>query len=900
MRPTDNQRLIDRWFPCGAVDEAAGTPAGSGRSEKAIFTWFASRPIAQARAAVLAALLRDNERLRPLIEAAVRKGDEAAISRLREAVAETYPSGSPVVLDVFSGRGIIPLEAARFGARVAGFDVSPVATLAGRLLADYPLRDWSGERELPFAAASNEEVVLFDPRRRLVADVRRVLAEVGRRLQEAVEPLYPRNPDGSFPWGYLWAVTIPCDGCGRRFPLVGSLVLRHPYGRTKDAGQAFRIGVDGDSWYVEVLDGVPDQMPTFNATQGKKGKAARCPFCWYIHSLDALKGKGAAGEYRDEPLLAADLVDDTKLFRTLRAEERAAALRTDLTALPRFGRFSAVPDEPIPPGNEDTVRASGYGYRRYGELMCARQALQFVETARAIRACHREMVRAGVSEEYAGALTSYAAANLVRRLRRATRGSTLLTHGNPRGTAQNRAQASDVFSSESKISFQFDCFETGPGGGPGTWESVAQTGVQALERLVSTASGEPVRFRCGSATALPVRDRTVDAVITDPPYYNMIDYSDTSDLFFVWLKRVLFDVHPDLFDTEGLQDKADEIIVKRGNAEGEHRTKAFYESSLARAFAETKRVLRPDGHLVVVFGHADPDAWRRLLGALHEAGFVVTSSWPSRTESANTGVASIKVTITIGCRVAPAERPVATAAQVDVEVAEAVKARVRGWERDGLADTDQLMTAFGPAMEVYGRYSKVVLPKGGIAPIERYLTIARMAVRDAKAMKVDQIPLETFDAVTRFAVFWMRGYGRTKVPKGEARFLAQSDHLRLDDVRNGLLAESAGGFKLVLEPPSRIGPDSPTFDVVRAMAAAWQKGGSEAVATVLADAERTADDKYVRAVIADLLSQLPASDTVAKALTAIQRNAQAIDTLSRGLVVSRTAEATAQLELSVQ
>ena len=78
---------------------------------------------------------------------------------------------------------------------------------------------------------------------------------------------------------------------------------------------------------------------------------------------------------------------------------------------------------------------------------------------------------------------------------------------------------------------------------------------------------------------------------------------------------------------------------------------------LAKPFAEARRVLRPDGHLVVVFGHSDPDAWRRLLGALHDAGFVVTCSWPSRTETANTGVASIKVTVTIGCRVASAEPP---------------------------------------------------------------------------------------------------------------------------------------------------------------------------------------------------------------------------------------------------
>src|SRR5262249_29980702 len=153
-----------------------------------------------------------------------------------------------------------------------------------------------------------------------------------------------------------------------------------------------------------------------------------------------------------------------------------------------------------------------------------------------------------------------------------------------------------------------------------------------------------------------------DAIVTDPPYYDMIEYADTSDFLYVWMKRALFDIEPDLFgenaaNQRGLQRKDEEIILRRVQEPGRVRhDKEFYENSLARAFREAKRVLSADGHLVVVFGHSDPDAWKRLLSALHDAGFVVTSSWPSRTESANTGVASIKVTVTIACRVALGHR----------------------------------------------------------------------------------------------------------------------------------------------------------------------------------------------------------------------------------------------------
>lgn len=315
-------RMIERWFPVAAVDQAIGTPAGSGLSEKAIFTWFASRPIAQARAAVLTAMLPNDPELRPLVKLAIASGDRPTLDRLAARIIAEHGGRTPVVLDMFSGRGIIPLEAARLGLTSVGVDYSPVATLAGRLLADYPLRDWSNEPPIPFADPEDGPLRRTEPC--LIRDVRALLAEIGRRVAEAVAPYYPRNPDGSFPWGYLWAITIPCDGCKRRFPLIGSLSLRHPYRRTEDPGQAFRLLTVKDEWRVEVFEGVPDQMPTFAAGIGQRGKTARCPFCRHVHSLETVKQKGISGQYCDAPLAAADIVGNQKILRALRPEELEA------------------------------------------------------------------------------------------------------------------------------------------------------------------------------------------------------------------------------------------------------------------------------------------------------------------------------------------------------------------------------------------------------------------------------------------------------------------------------------------------------------------------------------------------------------------------------------------------
>jgi adenine-specific DNA methylase len=900
------ERMIDHWFPCATVDAAVGTPAGSGRNEKAIFPWFASRPIAQARAAVLTALLPADNDLRSHIEAAVRTGSPAAFDYLSACVLENYGGRAPVVVDIFSGRGIVPLEAARVGATAVGTDLSPVATLAGRLLADWAMRDWSSETALPFADAGPTNLGLHAGDR-LVTDARLLHGEIGRRTRDALAEYYPANPDGRRPWGYLWTVSMPCDQCRRRFPLIGSFALRHPYRRTNDSGQSMRLILDGDAWRVEVVEGPTGTKPTY-ASAGKKGKSARCPFCNHVHSLETVKAKGFAGQCEDEPLLAADFApnDDTKkVFRVLRADERDAALSADPGMLPKRGRLSPIPDEAVPPGNVHTIQASGYGYTNYGDLMCARQTLLFGTLAHHIRTCHSELLDSGLSPDYAHALASFASATLVRGLRYATRGAMLRPHGKPDGSGQNRVQVGDIFRNEARLSFQFDFFEAGIGEGPGTWAGLTETGMTPLAAHLRGRRAEPARLRRANAMALPFRDATVDAVVTDPPYYDMIEYADASDYFYVWLRRALIEIQPDLFaellGTEvapDLQNKDDEIIVRRVYNGGVRHDREFYERSLSRAFREAKRILRADGHLVVVFGHSDPDAWLRLLGALRDAGFVVTSSWPSRTETSNTGVASIKVTVTIGCRVASTNRPVATAAQVDREVATTVKAAVRHWDADGLALTDQLMAAYGPAMEVYGRYSAILKPDGSNAELDRYLNLARAAVRDATALKLDELPLETFDAPTRFAVFWQRLYGRTDVPKGEARFLAQADNLRLEDLRGQLLTESKSGFKLRHDAPGAVGERSSTFEVVRAMAAAWDTGATEAVSAVIGHAQRLPTDQHLWAVVGEILGQLPASDPVAKALTAVQRNAATIASLVQRVSAQESANG-AQMALPI-
>ena len=205
------------------------------------------------------------------------------------------------------------------------------------------------------------------------------------------------------------------------------------------------------------------QQPTYSSgmkadgKKKKKGKkSARCPFCRYVHPLESVKAKGDLGQYQDALLVVADTAESgRRYFRLPTRAEMAATIDIHIDKV-NDCPYSAVPDEVIPPGNVHTVMASGYGYRTFGDLMCTRQTRAFVEGTVAIAATYDDLREAGLSSDYAAALTSYAAATLVRWLKYATRGARLRQHGAADGERNNNMQVDHVFTNEASVNFQFD------------------------------------------------------------------------------------------------------------------------------------------------------------------------------------------------------------------------------------------------------------------------------------------------------------------------------------------------------------------------------------------------------------------------------------------------------------
>ena len=889
-------RLIERWFPCAEVSEHSARGWGSGQAEKSLFTWFASRPLAQAKAAVVCSLLPwpDDEseqgHLKDLVREAMT-GYDAANAELRAELAKHYPDGAKL-LDSFSGRAMIPLEAARLGVQAWGIDYSPVATLAGKLLADYPMRNWDDEPPLPFDGyADHTQRYFSEPR--LLQDVRFVLDLVGDRYETAMDEFYPMV-NGKRPWGYLWAITIPCVGCGNRFPLTASLALRLANPKKNDLGQSYRIEPDhvASEFTAVVHDGPPVQQPTLAKVQGTSGKTATCCFCEQRHTLAAWKRLMIDGLAEDRMILAADL-DETvgKRYRSLAQIDIAGLTYIDksLTTEVAFqDSYPAVPTELIPPSVGIKVAPVLYGYKSYGELCNSRQTLGLIRLARIINSLTQDLRAGGLSLNYTDALIGYVASNLVRRLTRSTRGAGLEVPGQ---------KARHLFANEGSLGFNQDYFETGCGYGPGTWRSLVAHTIRALGKQLDRVIGQPAFIARGSAMSVPLSDRSLDAVVTDPPYDAMINYCDSSDLFFVWLKRALVTSHPWFgitSDPVGLQEKTEEAVVKFGNKKGDHRTKEHYKNCIAKAFERARQKITPDGVVTIIFGHGDPDVWHDLLDAVNRAGLVLTGSWPARTERAagpGTGDSNIETTLTLACRPAPPGREHRGVVDVDAEVRQAVFERVPLWNDDKLAISDQLMASAGPAMEVVGRYSEVRDHLGKPVDLDRYLPLARRFVQEAADIQIDGRPLGDFDKRSQFALFWARQYGRGLAAASEARWQRLASDMTEAET-DGLLTKSGKGMRLARASESvpaakessparkksdstRKEPDPPSpaasavIDTALAVAAAGRSLTD--TAEVLARHGR-ADDELLWAAMAELARLLGEGDPDGGVWTWVVRN----------------------------
>ena len=259
-------------------------------------------------------------------------------------------------------------------------------------------------------------------------------------------------------------------------------------------------------------------------------------------------------------------------------------------------------------------------------------------------------------------------------------------------------------------------------------------------------------------------------VLTDPPYYDAIDYAGLSDFFYVWLKRSVGSLYPYLFDLP-LSPKKQQAIMASEKSDPIERQR--YVTMMAEAFQAMSQSLRPGGLAGVVFAHTNPDAWATLIDGLLGAGLVPDASWPIDTELQNKvsagNRANLKTSVWMACQKREREGGNAFLSDVTEQMRPVIRERLLYFWSRGIRGADFFISAIGPALSVFGRHARVLRPDGSEVSVRDFLDIVR---RESTSVALEQVlrgaDLGQVDPITRQYVTWVWSYSRAPLDAGEA------------------------------------------------------------------------------------------------------------------------------------
>jgi adenine-specific DNA methylase len=765
MIPKDCKRLAEVDFPIATVSKHALKEKSVRFGHPSTFhLWWARRPLGACRAMLLALSFPDpcdphcpdsfrSEARDLLAQVQGRPRDEREDLRrglltfigdfanwdlsandryvevARGLVRAAHGGQAPLVVDPFSGGGSIPLEALRLGCEVFASDLNPVAAFILKVMLE----------DLPRSAAEFVERV----------------EEAGRRVRQIAERrlkiFYPDGPDGSVPIAYVWARTVRCEtsNCGAEIP-----IYRSPWLSRRGATRAryFKEAPDGRCAAL-LIESAPRGGPvTFRIATGAGSEEPRsgfvkldgtkatgnnadviCPCCKSVLPgnkknprvpLQLAQQHGGADVILDSQgrrvggakLLAVALLGDGNEARSFRLPTDAdyVAARNACDALEEaakarsIGGLSRVPDEPLPSPGTLGFRVQRYGMVRWGDLFNARQKLAMLVLCDAIEEVALD--DPAIREILALALSRFAD----------------ISNASCRWE-NTKTQVRNLFTRQA-IPIVWDFAEPAIfAEQAGDYHVTLNTMLRVMKTLPRT--GEAGQVQIADACASPLPDEAAHVWFTDPPYYDAVPYSDLSDFFFVWLKRA-FPGHPllrDPFDpTNPLTPKDREAVQDEVKIiDGKPKDKAFFESAMACAFAEGRRVLREDGVGCVVFAHKTTEGWEALLSGMIRGRWVITGSWPIATESATRlrarESAALATSVHLICRPRPDDAQVGDWAGVLRELPDRVGDWMERLQGEGIRGADLVFACIGPALEIFSRYKSVEAADGREVKLAEYL-----------------------------------------------------------------------------------------------------------------------------------------------------------------------------------
>ncbi len=883
-----DKRFIEESFPVKEVSiESAREKNIRHGHICALHIWWARRPLSSSRTTSYAALIpavspgdkKEFNKKRNFIIDFSKWGnslDQSMIKQAREDILKANNGKPPKVLDPFGGGGAIPLEALRLGCETYSNDYNPVAVLIQKCTLEYPQKYGKpfiikNNPSTLFPELKKQKTLDFDSKivpNRLLYDVEEWSNWVLKETKKEIGKFYPPEPDGSIPVGYIWAWTIPCQNpsCGAEIPLMRQFWLA----KKKDKKVALFSYVEDKKVHFKIVgDGYETIPEGFSPAQGTVARAiAICPVCGVV--IDAkttrkLFQEGKAGQR----MVAVVLHHPKKQGKTYRISneedlefyrEAEKYLKEKRAKLMDEWGIDPVPDEKIPLMS-GVFNVPIYGIHKWGDLFNSRQKLALITFTEKVRLAYKKMIEEGHDKEYAKGLVSYLALGVDRLANRTSQQNLWNVFAE---------KAEQVFLRQA-LPMLWDYCEINSCENQG-WAkqfSYVLNAIKPLSTLSLTANITQL-----SAISQPYHDNYFDAVFTDPPYYFNVPYADLSDFFYVWLKRTIGNIFPELFSTP-LTPKNNEIVQMEhwDKKRYPEKDKEWFEKMLTKSFQEIYRLLKPNGIAIIVYAHKSAEGWETLINSLIDSGLVVTASWPINTEMKKRPraqeSAALASSIYIITRKIKRE-PTGFYNNIKEELKNYLYEKLERLWSEGISGADFFIAAIGSAIEIFGKYEKIIDYEGNIMRASQMLSDVRRITTD---YAVHQILHNGFAGeisnLTRFYVLYRWSYGEAKLHFDEARKLSTSANVALEKEWNrpGFIKKEKE-FIRVLGPQDRKFEDFKNslelVDVLHAVLLLWEKGRRNEIVALLEKSGYGKSDAFYR--IAQTISETLPNESKEKKL----------------------------------
>lgn len=826
------KKLIEVALPLEAINEASAYEKFMRHGHPSSFhLWWARRPIVSARAVIFASLVDDpdnsnaseeyiracndlpkgrnaktedtpRQRLFDFIEQLTKwenTNNEEILSTALKLINICADSVLPSVLDPFAGGGAIPLEAQRLGLKAHASDLNPIPITINKALIEIPARFVDLPPANPDIQRQLDATAGWKGLSGLANDVAYYGYRLRDRVWEQIGHLYPKGPTGETVIAWLWARTVKCPNpaCGAQMPLAASFDLSTKRGKKAWIEPIIDRQAKTVSFVVKTGDGKSSQTPKVG-----HGAKFKCLVCDEVAPADYLKEQGITKSMGAQLMAIICEGEGSRSYLSPTKEHEEIAKQ----AIPAWSPTGGIGNDPR------AFTCILYGLTDFADLYTNRQLLalsKFVDEISEIRnIVYRDAINSGFSDDstplrdggkgalaYAEAISVYLGFAV----------DQLANHSSAIcGWHPGNSQMRNAFTRQA-IPIIWDYAESNPFcESSGSFHSLFGRLIKAFESL----PGHPQGLVEQRDAANPFDGLSKFLICTDPPYYDNVPYANLSDYFYVWLRRSIGNVYPDVFSTM-LVPKEPELVADQYRLGSRKKAQEHFEKGLQQVFRNLRSVadLRYPVTIFYAFKQAESltasdgmdtavsTGWETMLASLIEAGFAINGTWPMRTEL-TTGVKVIRnalaSSIVLVCRPRPEDAPTTSRRAFMDDLRRELPAALKDMQSGNIAPVDLAQASIGPGMAIYSRYSRVLEADGSAMSVRTALGLINAALDEYLAEQDGDI-----DPDTRFAVDWFTQFGFNEGEFGLADVLARAKNTSVAGVESaGLVLSGRGKVKL--------------------------------------------------------------------------------------------------------